>query len=343
MGRNIPEQPYQGYIQSSDYVSEIPGAVHHKETFAFLLLGRVNMVKDLIMELKMKLKTLLGVLITALALLSCGKSPSINITIEDYGWYSENIDSGYWSSPFTTTAYHTINIIFENKNLTAGDIQKIEITNPTGGIWDFEGSEIPDRFDESSSTFHASRLYHFDSPHLLAIGDWQVVATSSSGTVGNATVNFPAPGSTTTGSKTHFYTEDYSSTIYSSYVQAPKRASSISASDDGSSLGVSFSVTDSSIYNGYIWVYDSSGNYLTSCNYFREGLSGSVASFVNSGAGLNVDGTANTLAITVSDFVDPVTISDIAEIVVVLTDGGQYAGQGNYWDYRSISNQAIVP
>jgi len=115
-----------------------------------------------------------------------------------------------------------------------------------------------------------------------------------------------------------------------------KRASIIDVTKGQSDITIQFQVVDSRVYNGVIWFYDDSAEYITWSGWFKNK--------VNEGAGLYNDGTTNTLQIQSSDLeLGDFSFDDIKGFHVILTDGAQYAPDETEYDHRSVSQYQTIP
>lgn len=104
-------------------------------------------------------------------------------------------------------------------------------------------------------------------------------------------------------------------------------------------------MNDSRAFNGYVWFYDSAGTYVGISGYFRNGTNGAPSSIVNSGTAFNIDGSPNNALIGASDITWQAGqgFDNIAQAVLVVTDGTQYAASGRYnaHDYRAYSARLL--
>jgi len=272
------------------------------------------------------------------------------VTIESRGWIFTNYAYGF--SGRYNGAYVTIELNFAEDDLVAEDFRSVKIEAPDGCYWLYDDTaSIESRFDESISQFTLSNGYNSTTQGILPIGNWTATATLKNGSVSTYTVFIAAPGSLTAGGYSKAYSPEVasSSDIDSNCTPLPKQATGISASYDAGAgeLTVDFSIDDSRVYGGYLWLYDGTGDYIGNmANRFRDYDTSIVPSYLNNGVFYN-DGTPNRAVVLESDLslYSGYDLSDVAAVSVVLTDGAQYTSGGNLnwgWDSRSVSGLANV-
>jgi hypothetical protein len=131
------------------------------------------------------------------------------------------------------------------------------------------------------------------------------------------------------------------------YVPAIKRPTVTAHAIDRQAqlVSITFAVNDDRAFNGYVWFYDSTGTYIGLSGYFRNSTSGVLSSIVNSGTTFSVDGSPNSALIGASDLTLQAgqVFDNIAQAVLVVTDGTQYAASGRYsaHDYRAYSARLL--
>jgi hypothetical protein len=307
------------------------------------------------MSILNSLKLLVSAIFLTFVLTACSSSSGQdnNPEIERVFWYMENIDQSYWRTFRDQSAYINFSIHFKQSNITASDIKSIVVTAPTGRKWiNDDAAYIEANFDPQIPKYTGMRrlysTYHSSNASVLPIGNYKFNVTYTSGEVATFALLVPEPGSTGTDTVSYTYTEDY---VYASnppdgYSELPLRATINSTLLDTttSQLSVDFSVNDPKVYNGYIWLYDASGNYIGLSEQFRDFASGTVSTTVNLGATFTNDGTANSVVLLDRhiEFNSGYTMSDIYSLHVVLTDGIQYAADDRSFDTRSISAKSFV-
>jgi hypothetical protein len=279
--------------------------------------------------------------------LGCGgsSSSSPSITITGVTWVEENIDPSFWQTapPNGQTAYYDFWIDYTG-DIALGDIQYARVYGP-GVVWNIiYNSKL---FSATSRQIGGyGRWYDAVNPNLLPIGPLQVEVKLNSGADARYALSVPAPASTTAGSYTTMHTEDLLSPLATSAPMV-KRATigatnTLTASTQ--EIGITFSVDDASVYDGFVWFYDASKNYLGGFFYFRDPATGSVSPRL-AGSSFHVDGTSNTLTLQPNDLQlnTGASFGQIAQFGIGLTDGAQYVQTSGQLrrDCRSIS--AITP
>lgn len=286
--------------------------------------------------------TVLLLAVTVLVLAGCSNNGSDDtapktVTISNVGWYFSNVDPLYWggSDAPTSAAFVTFQLVLEESNLLDADIAGTTLTSQ-GKTWT-RGADGID-FDEEDGVVPVSNNWTGDPNHVIPLQPWDLAVELTNGNMSSVTREFAPPGSDTVNdSLTHLYTEDYSGTPPAGYVSMIKRATIGSDSADATSITIEFTVDDDRVYNGWIWFYDSEGNYLGRSEPFASWSDGSANSAVLSA--FDVTGALNSAVIQEADMEfesATTTPSDIAEAVVVLCDGGQYKRDWTF-DFRSIS------
>jgi hypothetical protein len=243
-------------------------------------------------------------------------------------------------------------IYFDNSDLSADEISYFEVESPEGYWWKFEDPEAIDYFfygeDKCIGGWYMNyNDYIYSNGSVLEIGPHIFTIMLKNGNSDSYTFNIPAPGSDIDGSITHVFTEDYiyADTAASNFAALPLRADISQAifDSENSRLTIDFSIDDEIVANGYLWIYNSSGDPIGNTDIFIDYENNTHAAYLNSGAGLYNDGTLNSLIINNSDITiyDGFSFADVAELHIVLTDGFQYPGQIAY-DCRSISEVFVV-
>ena len=293
------------------------------------------------------LKIAVAALISAFTLVSCPLPTGIGIKSID--WVIENVDQSYSeSSDFSARIY--FDIYFETPGPTANDIASVYIKPLVGDIW--WNLEDPDKISKAynaEKNYLSRRLYSSylsTNGSILPVGIYDFTVTYSDGSVAKSSLLVPAPGSIVAGSTSYVYAEGYEDALNppSGYAALPLQADNITAVRSASELTIKFSVTDDKIYNGIVWFYDSEQAYIGPTDWFRDFSTGSVSSVLNNEE-LHNDGAENTLTLLESDirFEEGKGMNDIDSLFIMLSDGRQYASNGNrYYDTRSISEKMTV-
>ena len=269
-------------------------------------------------------------LIASLYFTSCSTNnpPTVEIT----GWCTENIDESYWTKWGYTgggTAYFDIWVEASDPD-GIDDIEYVEVSNPEGLYWVLRDSETgKDHYDPEGGFFGGWRRYYSAGhPHRVLLGQYTALVRDSKGNEATDTLSFNEPGSLS-GSG-FLYSEDYTGST-SGGIKMLQRAIITNATKGISDVTIEFTVDDTRVYNGYVWFFDVSAEYITWSDFFKN--------TINSGAGLNTDGfTNNILQIQSTDLaLGTFTWNDISGFHIVLTDGLQYSPNEDWWDHRSIS------
>lgn len=305
------------------------------------------------MQQNLKVQTVLLLAASVLVLAGCdstgadGSTPvgsddtdSKTVTISDVGWRYSNIDPGFWTTSESPTgsAFVSFYLKLEETDLTDDDIARTTLTSQ-GITWTRTAEEID--FDEEEGMIPLSHNFSGDPNHVIPLRPWEITVELTNGNLDTVTREFAPPGTDTVDSSlTHLYTEDYSNAASppAGYESMIPRATGLTGSGGGTSdIRINFEVTDARVYNGWVQFYDASGEYIAISRSFVSWSDGAdtpgmfTTGFTNS--------ESNTLDIQSEDVEissSTATFEDIAEAVLVLTDGAQYASSGAY-DFRSIT------
>lgn len=267
--------------------------------------------------------------------ISCANNGNEPPTVEITGWVIENIDTSYWTKGGSTaggTAYFDI-WVRVNDPEGIDDITYVEVSNPEGSSWTLrDNSTGKDFYDEEGDFFGGWRRHYSSSyPHVVYLGQYTALVRDSAGNEATDTFSFPKPGSTSGNG--FVYTEDYTGSTAGG-IEMIKRATITNGTKGVNDITIEFQVNDSRVYNGYVWFYDSFAEYITWSDFFKNSING--------GAGLNVDGTTNTLVIQSADLdLGSFTWGDISGFHVVLNDGSQYIPEEDMYDNLSISSYEL--
>ena len=255
------------------------------------------------------------------------------------------------------TALLWSSISFADTGLEASDFASVRVISPSGRSWIHdETSNFEELYDSEENRFYIGNVYStkLDGGSSVELGDYTVEVALKNGNTAKETLFVPAPGSTGTDGYEFAYTEDYSGAENppSNYVALPKRATVINATLDAqaSTLDVSFSVSDDVVYSGWLLLHDEAGKFIGYTEDFRNYETGAVMAQLNGDASLLTNGSTNTLTLAVSSeqltLVDEASLSDVASISFILTDGKQYVGvESSYYDTRSRTakfNVAVI-
>ena len=173
----------------------------------------------------------------------------------------------------------------------------------------------------------------------MRITGWVAEVSLTNGYVDTFQADYAPPGSTVVDIGVFaVYSEDCVGGTTGMNPMVP-RATVTYAHNDGTNLSLSFVVDDPNVYNGFLWLHDSVGDYIGSSEFAVDWSTGATNTFILVTGPLDNSGGTNTFDLQLADIIfanGTVPMSEIAEVIVVLTDGMQYAG-GRGWDYRSIS------
>ena len=289
----------------------------------------------------------------ALFLAACGGTsstplPKKEVRVERLGWVLENRSPS--ESDLGTSARLRTSIKFADTGLEAGDFASVRITDPTdrGIYWLFDdAADFEEKFNGENDVFFANLVVSGqDNGAVMALGTYTYEVVLKNGNSARETLLVPAPGSADTDGYSFVYTEDYAADPPSNFVALPERAAiqTVTLDLQGARLDVAFSAVGKDIYNGWVWAYDAQGEFVGYSSYFRD-EAGALVPELNGGAALLKDGALNTLSVPEArmDFVDTASLADVASVVVVLTDGEQYASETHTnHDAMSVSSRADV-
>ena len=181
--------------------------------------------------------------------------------------------------------------------------------------------------------------------HTLPIGTLRAEVRLKNGPVSSFEKIIPAPGSTGADGYSSIYTEDRTLPPNNSISMIFRPGVTSYSIDYGmENLSITFTTNDARVYNGWVWFFDSSSNWVgTSSTYFRNSENGTVNPILNAGGAFYIDGTENVISISASDLVFDTdkAFSDIEQFMVVVTDGAQYVPELRYtaYDCRAASEK----
>jgi hypothetical protein len=289
--------------------------------------------------------------VAALAtLVDCGgtSSPAApSPTITSVGWIEENIDPSFWMSwpAGGQTAFYDFWIHYSG-DLSYEEIRSARVYEPNGLYW---------TINKDATYFDATRKaiggwghwYATNTPNLLPIGALRAELTLTSGLVVNSTLTVPVPASTAVGSYTSIFTEDLLIPPLGSAPMIPRATmgSTNTLTVANQTISLAFSVNDSRVFSGFVWLYDASDTYLGGYFYFRDVWTGAIGAPL--GGSLHTDGTTNVLTLGPVDLQlhAGVAFGQIAMARIVLTDGAQYLPQVDgrlRYDCRSVGPVVVL-
>jgi hypothetical protein len=260
------------------------------------------------------------------------------------GWTIDSIDPAYYTVASDVTCTYYLSLRWEG-DAGLSDIEYARVYVPDHNRhWSFNLDE--EHFDATKKRVFGSFIFS-ENHNAVPIGDMQAAIKVKDGDISTLERTMSAPASTSTMGYTFAYSEN-GSALNPTYVQAIKRPTVTAHSIDylAAQLSVTFTVNDSRAYDGYLWLYDAANTYVGVSSYFRGSADGAVSSIVNGGATFNLDGSPNVVVLGSSDVVLQAghDFTNIAKVVVVVTDGTQYlpAGRYNAYDYRAFSARVTL-
>ena len=283
------------------------------------------------------------VAVSLLIVISCGESPTTTESNKEpeitkaSGWAIESIDPSFWTKRgdnSNATALRNFWIYASDPD-GIEDIIYVSVTDPGGTNWTLRDNDTgKDHYDDEGEFFGGWRRYYdTDQPNAVILGQYTVLVRDSAGNEVTDTISVNSPG-TNSGSD-FIYSENYTG-LTSGSIEMLKRATIIDVMKGQDDMTLQFQVDDSRVFNGFIWFYDDSTNYIT--------WSGLIKNKVNEGVGFFKDGTTNTLKIQSSDLeLGDFTFDNIKGIHLVLRDGIQFSPKENVYDHRSVSQYYTIP
>jgi hypothetical protein len=264
-------------------------------------------------------------LAAGLMVCACGLGNQPPVFDNDVGWVFENIDPTYWTKSGTAdpgaTAFRNfwVHVADPDGN---GDITYIKVTDSGGYWWLLQDSDSGYSALDPSGDFWGGWTPYYCSPepYRVGLGTYTTLVLDSGAHEISRQDSFTGPGGAS--GYTFAYTEEYSGGT-SGGTPMVKRATALSGTKTGDRVSIQFSVSDGTVYNGWVWLYDSSERYIGSSNRFGAGT-------------INTSG-ANTRDLLFTELnLGTHSSAEIAGFHVVLVDGAQYA-PGSGYDFRSVS------
>ena len=255
------------------------------------------------------------------------------------GWYVNSIDPTNNTVASDVTCNYYLSLRWDG-DAGLSDIEYARVYLPDHNhYWSFKLDE--EHFEAEKK--RVSGYFMFNENHnAVPIGDMQAAIKVKNGDVSTLDRTMTSPASTSTMGYAYAYSEN-GSALDSTYVPALKRPIVTAHSIDYQALQLSltFTVNDSRVYDGYLWLYDAADTYIGYSSYFRGSISGAVSSTINGGAAFNTDGSSNVTVMDNSDisFLAGHDFTNVTKALLVVTDGTQYAAAGRYnaHDYRGYS------
>ena len=284
----------------------------------------------------------LMLIIVLLVFAGCPIPMAQSAAITDVGWYIDNIDQSFWLTTPPSTHALIYFSIYCSGDVSASDISSVKVTGPDSAVWTLGPSSLT-----INAQYHEVILsYLMESGHAdtMPIGIYVFELTYTDGSKTSYNQLIPAPDSTSTNGYTKVYTQELAPSPPADGTETVRRATLGAHSNSGGTLTINFTVDDSKVYNGYVWLFDSANNYVGSTTTeFRSGSDGGVLPILNGAGSFDTSGGNNTVTFTNGEiyYQSGKTFSDINKFILVLTDGHQYASQGKYssCDCRSFSER----
>jgi len=274
---------------------------------------------------------------------------SKTVTIEDVGWYIENVASDRWAAESEVKPSLTYSFeVFFKEDLSASDIEYVRIYLPdnSGSYWTIDH----DRYfhADTNSVGGSVRYWYGANPKELPIGELTAEILLTNGKSDTYSFIMGKPGSTSTEGYSYVYSkEDEATPTYpASSAPAVMRPTVESLSLSGGQLLTTFTVKGNNVRNGWIWLYDANGDYVGRSVHFFNQLTELSSTKFSSGSFQNASDSQNTLALSESDIYDgsgnaigATALNSIQHCRVFTTDGGQYSGHSAIqYDYRAMSS-----
>ncbi|HCM27516.1 MAG TPA: hypothetical protein DIC34_13385 [Treponema sp.] len=292
------------------------------------------------------------VLVFALAFVSCAEKSRIEeFKLTSFGWVIENIPADYYTGSTFRSARLNVWLKYEG-TIDASDIKSARVYLPDSESYWTLHPENGELNVNNRVLGGWTRWYLTENNHAIPIGTMRAVVELTDGTVSSISRLIPAPGSLETGAAVTTHTEN---SILHATGSAPlvKRAAVVGGSIavSAGTLSVDFSVNDDLVYNGFLWLYNASDEYIGHSRYFRDAASGAfdadmfAADPVFNGNSIRI--ALRDSAVTADDTVymeEGMPFADIAKFRIVLMDGAQYGLSADgrvMYDCRSLSELSV--
>jgi len=253
---------------------------------------------------------------------------SQNLTIDNVDWIFTNhppdINNGHLALEIT--------LHYSGVALQPSKVSYFKMT-ASGITWNppISSSNLFDSLSEISQAFYAPSLS--SNASVLPIGSYNFELKLTDGSDVSKIVVLPAPGSLSNNGYNFVYTEDYSGGTASTFTRMIRRPIPNSVTKTNDSITIAFTSNDTLFYNGVIWLYNYSGNYIGYSILFRNTVTKALSNIINNGNTIYFDGiTQNVVKLYPQNYYvySPSSFNDIYSIRVVITDGIQYKDNPNY-------------
>jgi hypothetical protein len=252
--------------------------------------------------------------------------------IEDIDWFTENIDRSYWTkagSSVDITAFFNIWIYASDPD-GIDDIALV-VVESSYEYWVLrDKSDNIDLYNYEEG-FFGGWIRCGDSDHPYEVfADYTIYVQDSQDSWATEEIRFSKPGS-----NDEYYGGYCSEEHQLTSRELLKRPLNPYGNRTPTEIYIQFLLDDEAVYNGQIWFYDASANFITSSDLFKNSI--------NSGAGIYTDiGPYNKLTLHPSDLdLQSFSWEDIAGFHIVLFDGYQYRPTEDEFDHMSISKYLL--
>ena len=277
--------------------------------------------------------------------LSADKKAEISITQIDY--LIENIHPTYWAeyNADSERLFYNFFIYIDKLKDKIKKIKQARIYNVYGTYWELNlEKELDLKEGYLGGICDFSDTLLTENGSLLALKDLKVEITLTSGRKVEQTFSIAEPGSMTP-TKGFIYSETYRGKITPDRVPALKLASIAAADRTNRRYRIRFSVNDSRVTGGSLWLLNQDKNYIGETKKFINPYSSEVSPFINDGKTFYTDGTENRFECDESQLTleEGNKAADIKYVLVHLNDGAQYADSQDPSNYNYDSISELFP
>jgi hypothetical protein len=274
--------------------------------------------------------------------LGCTQSTSPNsksVTIDKIYWVFQNTPPDYGDSASMSL---DVTVKYSGANLSLADIDYAVFSVGDQMTWNllFNNNNLNDSAKEIAygwQSFWTKRLSTNGS--VMPIGTYLFTIKLKSGNLAQKPFDMPAPGRTTSGGYSYIYTENYTDQLQPSFFPMLKRPTIGTSIRNGDTIIATFTIDDTLVYSGWVWLFDSMNNYIGLTNEFRNFTTKSRSNIINEGGDIVNNGGVNTVKILSMNcrMKNGGTFNGIKSIRIICTDGRQYSSDStSHYDCRSI-------
>jgi hypothetical protein len=254
----------------------------------------------------------------------------------------EDIDPTYWTKPTTGSMFLDVFVFYQGATLDSSAVKEMRIYDNNGISW----TKSPDVTPKYVGGWSRSKTAHYSVNYsVLSLSEYTIEIAMADGSVYRRKYDPPDPEIGGSNTKKYVYSVDYKGKKDDEYVQGLRRPQIKESIIENDLIRLVFSVDDHRVKNGYVEFYDKDKKYLARVPQFKNAYSLEIASYLNRGTDLFVDGTDNELTIAQTDleFSRGRSFSEIKYAIVVLTNGG-YPGRMPAQDETIfLSRSGMVP